>query len=162
VKKPDELRRVLLAHVPALKANPDRLSLFIDQGRIQSRPGALAFVYGYRLNLVVQDYAGEVDDLIVPVLAWIGEAQPDLLQRAPGEPFTFAAELIDENSADVSIYIDLTEDVIVHINPEGGFSTEHLAEPGDTDIFPDVGCSLLRQLKANGEIIAESQTPPGQ
>ncbi|MDH4743157.1 phage tail protein [Sphingomonas sp. CBMAI 2297] len=161
MNKPDQLRRVLLAHVPDLKASPDRLSLFIDKGRVVASAGSLGFVCAYTLNVVVQDYAGDVPALLVPVLAWIAEAQPDLLQKPERQPFTFGAELMDEKAADVSIYIDLTETVQVQVNPEGGFSTVALPEPVMADEFAGVCCVLLRQLKLGADIVAESETPPG-
>jgi len=34
MEKPDTLRRVLLAHVPQLGADPSKLSLFVDKGRV--------------------------------------------------------------------------------------------------------------------------------
>jgi hypothetical protein len=161
VNKPDQLRRVLLAHVPDLKANPDRLSLFIDKGRVMASAGSLGFVCAYTLNVVVQDYSGDVPALLVPVLAWIAEAQPTLLQNADRQPFTFGAELMDEKAADVSIYIELTETVQVQANPEGGFTTVALPEPSLDDEFAGVCCVLLRQLKLGPDIVAESETPPG-
>jgi P2 phage tail completion protein R (GpR) len=146
MQKPDDLRRVLLAHVPALRDDPAKLSLFVDKGRIAARTGSLAFKYHYTLNLVAQDYAGSIDGLIVPILAWIAEAQPDLLERAPQEPFRFESELLSTDAADVSIWIDLTEIVTVQLQPAGGFATTHLPDQRLTDAFDGVGCVPLRHV----------------
>ena len=56
--KPASLRAALECALPELAANPDRLILYIDEGRIHSRYGdSLSFEYRYRLNLVLLDYA---------------------------------------------------------------------------------------------------------
>jgi hypothetical protein len=129
MEKPDTLRRVLLAHVPQLGADPSKLSLFVDKGRVAARPGGLSFEYRYTLNIVVQDYAGSIDGLMVPILAWIAEAQPELLEAGQQEPFRFESELLDADSADVSLWIELTEAVSVQALAEGGFNAVHLPEP---------------------------------
>jgi hypothetical protein len=162
VKKPDELRRVLLAHVPELGRDADKLSIFIDRGGIAARAGSLGFEYRYTLNVVVQDYAGEVDALMVPVLAWIAEAQPDLLERAVAggtEPFRFESEILDGDAADVSIYIELTEGVIVKPKEGGGFTAERVDDRPPADEFPDVCCVPLWQLFLRDQLVAQSSDP---
>jgi P2 phage tail completion protein R (GpR) len=146
VQKPDGLRRVLLAHVPQLRDDASKLSLFVDKGRVAARPGSLAFEYRYTLNIVVQDYAGSIDGVMVPVLAWIAEAQPDLLEAGQQEPFRFESELLASDAADVSIWIDLTEIVTVQPQAAGGFTTDHPAEPRLSDAFDGVECVPLWHL----------------
>ncbi|MHA6717896.1 phage tail protein [Sphingomonas sp. RS6] len=155
MQKPDDLRRVLLAHVPALRDDPAKLSMFVDKGRIAARSGALAFEYHYTLNLVAQDYAGSIDGLIVPILAWIADAQPDLLERAPQEPFRFESELVSADAADVSIWIDLTEIVTVQLQPAGGFATAHLPDARLGDAFDGLGCVPLWQVLLSAPAGAE-------
>jgi hypothetical protein len=158
MKKPDGLRRLLLAAVPGLAADPSRLSMFIDKGKLSFRAsGTLSFEYAYTLNIVVQDYAGDVDALMVPLLAWIAEQQPDLLERDPREPFTFESEILDSDAADVSIDLQLTEAVRVTPKVGGGFDTTHLDEPSRADEFEEVcGVTLLRLL------LREEMLPPGE
>ncbi|UYY79216.1 phage tail protein [Sphingomonas sp. R1] len=146
MNKPDSLRCVLLAHVPQLRDDPSKLSLFVDKGRVAARPGSLAFEYRYTLNLVVQDYAGSIDGLMVPILAWISEAQPDLLQANPQEPFRFESELLSAEAADVSVWIELSEIVIVQPLETGGFTTSHPEQAPLADAFDGVGCVSLLQL----------------
>ncbi len=162
MKKPDELRRVLLAHVLQLGRDPAKLSLFIDKGRIVARAGSLGFEYRYTLNVVAQDYTGDVDTLMVPVLAWIAEAQPDLLERAAAtgqEPFVFESEILDGDAADVSINIELTEGVIVKAKEGGGFTAERIDDRPHADEFPDVCCVPLWQLFLRDQLIAQSSDP---
>ncbi len=158
MKKPDSLRQLLLAFVPALAADPAKLSIFIDKGTIAARAGGLSFEYRYTLNVVVQDYAGSPDDLIVPVLAWIGQHQPDLLQRSEGQPFRFESELLDADTADVSIYIDLDEAVLVTPKEGGGFTADRVDQPGDPDDF-GIGCVPLWQLFLNDQLAAQTSDP---
>ena len=114
MKKPQALRQHLLASVPALAADPTKLDLFIDKGRLFCRStGSLAFQYRYSLNVVVQDYAGDVNGLMIPVLAWIATNEPDLLAKDPNEPFSFESEILDGNRAEVSIDLELTERVLI-------------------------------------------------
>ena len=135
MKKPEALKAVLLRDVPALAADATKLSMFVDKGRICARRiRSLAFEYRYTLSLVVMDYAGEVDDLIVPILAWVADQQPDLLERGEQEPFKFESEILDTNAADVSIEIELTERVLVE-RVDGGLKVTHLGEPRLPDAF---------------------------
>ncbi|RDE04690.1 phage tail protein [Sphingomonas aracearum] len=147
MKKPESLKSILLEAVPDLAAAPDKLALFVDKGSVASRGTAsLSFEYRYTLSLVVMDYAGDVDALMVPVLAWIAREQPDLLFRDGQEPFSFEVEILDGNTADVSIAIELTERVRVE-RTAGGLRTEHLSDVQSADEFAGVtGVSLLAGL----------------
>lgn len=153
MKKPDGLKRVLLAAVPGLAADPTRLSIFVDKGKIGARgTGSLSFEYSYTLNVVLQDYAGDVDALMVPVLAWIAEVQPELFDKDPREPFSFEVELLDGAAVDVSIDLDLTELVRVVPKPGGGYFVTHLDEPRAIDAFDDVAGINLRHLLLSDDV----------
>ncbi|HCN4591937.1 TPA: phage baseplate assembly protein V [Escherichia coli] len=72
--KPDSLRRALTDAVTVLKTNPDMLRIFVDNGSIASTLAAsLSFEKRYTLNVIVTDFTGDFDLLIVPVLAWLRE-----------------------------------------------------------------------------------------
>ncbi|MEG3182130.1 phage tail protein [Sphingomonas sp. LT1P40] len=146
MKKPESLKRVLLAHVAALKEDPARLSIFTDAGKVVARAtGTLSFAYHYTLNLVVQDYSGPVHDLTLPLLAWIAEKQPDLLERAPNEPFRFESEILYDDARDVSITLDLIERVLVERKAGGGFNVTYLDDRPASDTFDGVcGVPFLR------------------
>lgn len=131
--KPDSLRKALTAASPALRQNPDRLRVFIDEGAINCAGGAsLSFEYAYTLDVLVTDYAGHPDTLIVPILAWLRRHQPDLLLNPDRmrDGFTFEADLLNNQTADISIKIKLTERVRVSTSPDGKTrKAEHLPEP---------------------------------
>ena len=158
MKKPESLRQTLQMFVPALAADPSRLSIFVDKGRIAASAGSLSLEYRYTANIVVQDYAGEVDDLMVPILAWIAQHQPELLQRTDQEPFRFDSELLDADTADVSIFIDLDESVRITAKEGGGFTAEHAAPAGDADSF-GIGCVPLWQLLMGDQVVAQTSDP---
>lgn len=154
MNKPEGLKRLLLAAVPGLREDPSRLAMFVDKGRIGARLGNLSFEYRYQVNVVVQDYQGADDALFVPILAWIAEQQPDLLQRSDGEPFTFESEILDGDARDVSIYIALAESVRVSPKEGGGFTSEPIPEYRDADGFPGVCCVPLRQIFLEDDLAA--------
>jgi len=158
LKKPESLRQTLQMFVPALAADPSRLSIFVDKGRIAASAGSLSLEYRYTANIVVQDYAGDVDDLMVPILAWIALHQPELLQRTDQEPFCFESELLDAETADVSIFIDLNEAVHVSAKEGGGFIAERVEPEGDRDSF-GIGCVPLWQLLMGADVVAQTSDP---
>jgi len=137
VKKPDSLKAVLLRAVKQLAEKPENLTLFIDRGTIRCRAGSLSFEYAYTLNIVLQDFAGSIDTLIVPILGWIGDHQPKLLQKQDSQPFTFESEILDGDLCDISIDIALTERV--RVTPaEGGVRGTHIDDTLPPDAFAGV------------------------
>jgi len=153
--KPKQLRDALTTCVPLLQRNPDSLNMFIDNGRMVSTlASSLSFEYQYQLNLVVTDYDGDLDLLVVPVLAWLRENQPDIMateeKRRTG--FTFNADVISDNAMDISMNIQLTERVIV--KDEGGaLHVNHIGEPP----LPENN-SRPTQLYVHGELVSEWQS----
>ena len=158
--KPDALRALLLRVVDYLGKNPDALAMFVDGGRVAARAGgSLSFEYRYTLNIVIQDFAGDRDAIIVPLLAWIAQVQPDLLAKPDSEPFTFESELLDADLCDLSIKVELTERVAVTPRPGGGYDVNHLGEPSAADVFPGLCDQNLWQLFLHDVLIAQTSDP---
>jgi len=164
MRKADSFRRWLTACLPEFKTHPDRLQIYVESGQIaatQSR--TLSFEYRYSLKVLVMDFAGDADRLILPTLAWIEKEQPQLLRRTDGQPFGFEAELLDSDTSDIQISIDLTERVIV--TPHGdctGYDVDHPAEPDFTNTFAGMGtCGSAAFLQGFGnvELLAETDDP---
>ncbi len=131
MKKAEALRAHLVQHVPHLRKEPQNLLVFIERGGIGCRlGGGLSFDYRYEINLVVLDFAAHADTLIVPLLAWVAVNEPALMQ-APGtleQVVRFEAEIIDNDRADLSLTIPVSERVIV--TPDGtGYLATHADEP---------------------------------
>lgn len=134
--KPGLVRRHLTDANPGLRRDPDKLHIFADKGRIVATgANSLSFEYQYTLNIIVTDYGGHADAIIVPLLAWIRVHQPDLLlnneRRRQG--FRFEVEYLNQQSVDLSIEIDLTERVVVTKDGER-MVAEHYGEPPDPDL----------------------------
>lgn len=132
MNKPEQIRALLLSAVPHLARNPNDLHIFVDQGKVVASAARqnLSFEYQFDLSVVVLDYADHADTIMVPLLAWVAQHQPELLtnpdKRQNG--IRFRVEMINKNKADIEITISLTERVKVTA-VEGGRTVEHLPEP---------------------------------
>jgi len=153
--KPQQLRQALTDSVPELQRNPDALNVFIDSGRIVSTlASSLSFEYQYRLNMVITDYAGNIDLLIVPLLAWLRTNEPDIMaseeKRRTG--FTFQADVISDTASDISIELQLSERVIVK-QADDGLHVTHVGE----NLLPENDARPV-QLYVKGELVSEWQS----
>ncbi|WLS77150.1 phage tail protein [Erwinia pyri] len=150
--KPAQQRKVLTDCVPHLQTNPDSLNMFVDSGRIVSTLAAsLSFEDQYQLSLVITDYPGNVDLLIVPILAWLRENQPDIMatEEKRRTDFTHEVDIISDTLIDISIKLQLTERVIVK-QVDGGLHVDRVPEPP----LPD-DVSPPTQLYLSGQLISE-------
>ncbi|UVA80520.1 phage tail protein [Pandoraea commovens] len=122
MKKPELLRAALVENNRFLKTNPDNLHLFVESGRllatraagrVASRGGS--FMYEYTLNIIVTDYPDESPTLMLPIVAWLADWQPDLLANdgRQRDGIKFEAEIQTHETATISIDIRLTESVDV-------------------------------------------------
>lgn len=150
--KPDSLRKALTDAVPVLRKNPEMLRLFIDNGKINSTLAAsLSFEKQYTLNVVVTDFSGDFDLLLVPVLAWLREQQPDIMTSEEGRKkgFTWYADINTDNSFDISISLLLTERTIVK-QVDNALHVECIPEPAPPE--PD---TRPRAMYINGELLSQ-------
>jgi hypothetical protein len=138
--KPNQLRKALTDSVPLLQCNPDSLNVFIDSGRIvYTLAASLSFEYQYRQNMVITDYTGNIDLLIVPMLEWLRVNEPDIMATKDKQQngFTFKADVISDTASDISIDLQLSERVIVK-QVGDALHVEHVGEsplPGN-DAWP--------------------------
>ena len=150
--KPDSLRKALTESVPVLSKNPEMLRLFIDNGKINSTLAAsLSFEKQYTLNVVVTDFTDDFDLLLVPVLAWLREQQPDIMASEEGRKkgFTWYADINTDNSFDVSISLLLTERTIVK-QVEKALHVENIPEPASPEPV-----TRPVALYINGELVSK-------
>ena len=132
MNKPGQVRELLTQAVPELRRNPESLHLFIENGNVNATGAGLnlSFEYQFDLLILITDYAGHADSLIVPLLAWCRDNQPELLMNDDRrDGFKFRAEQLTSNTADVEITLKLTERVKVYPGEAGGVNIEHLPEP---------------------------------
>jgi hypothetical protein len=135
MKKPSSLRRHLEEAVPHLRANPDRLTVFVEGGRLVAAGApSLSFRYEYTLTLTVLDHQGDLDVLAVPVLAWLRIHQPEIALNHDlrDKALRFHAELLNHDTADLEIQIDLSETVVVQervVDGQRRLDVRHIPEP---------------------------------
>ncbi|MFK3649284.1 phage tail protein [Lysobacter enzymogenes] len=136
--KPDSLRAQLAAAIPELKRDPDRMLLFIKEGGLSATlaPG-FSFEYRYTLHLIITDFAGHPDAVMVPLLVWLARNQSELLANpALRDGIAFEAELLANDKVDLEIRLPLTERVGVHKQEGGGYKVEHYPEPEIESALP--------------------------
>lgn len=133
--KPTSLRQHLTAAVPELASAPDKLSVVIQSGSVAcgGEPG-LSFEYAYTLQLVVLDYAGSADALVLPILVWLRTHQPGVFDGYDRSSRALRIEVDYNNgqTVDLVIELDLTERVIVTPSSKAGatgFYVSHPPEP---------------------------------
>lgn len=132
MNKPESLRAHLLATVPELERNPDRLLVFIDDGSIRCTAArTLSWEYAYRLQLILTDYAGHPDAVTLPLLGWLRVHQPELLANVDKahEGIHFEADILANDKVDLAITLPLTERVVVGRDANGTTTLTHPAEP---------------------------------
>ena len=155
--KPDSFKTHLIAANPDLRQNPDKLLVFADEGNVVAiGTGSLSFEYRYKLNIIITDYSGDPDAIMVPLLVWIAIHQNDLLAnpelRKTG--IGFDVDFNNHETIDLSIKLDLTERVIVK-RDGGRLDIRHPPESQSTPAYTDDFWTLYQ-----GEsLLAEWHTP---
>lgn len=115
MKKPESFRTAVLTGVPDLARDPQRLAIFVERGKLVSAGAATrGWMYKYQLTAIVQDFAGDMDQLTDTVLQWVRVEQPGALKNNElnEQSVRFEVELLDNECVDVQIEVDLTEAVI--------------------------------------------------
>lgn len=151
MNKPDSLRAHLLERVPALSHNPDRLLIFIDNGKVRCTAAAsLSFEYSFDLQVILTDFAGHPDTVMLPLLAWVRVHQSELLANlnTSAEGIRFEADVLDHSKVDMSITLPLTERVVVSEDENGTPVVTHVGEPQLVKAYADPQW----QPGANGEL----------
>lgn len=127
--KPASLRHALAAAILTLKQNPDKLTVFIDQGSIAATgTRSSSFEYRYVLNVLLLDYAGDADDIFIALIDWVRQHQVNLVsnddERTSG--ITFEIDMLGNATVDVSIKLQLTESIVVSVDESGVRSVTHV------------------------------------
>ncbi|MGE0082004.1 MAG: phage tail protein [Thiohalomonadaceae bacterium] len=151
MKKLESLRAHLLALPGELPIDPDDLLIFADQGRVYSAATGTNrhFELRYKANIIIQNFSCQADRLMFWLLQWLAVNQPD---HAP-EPITFQADLLNHESTDLSISVDLTETVRVEQTAEG-IRLHHCGEPSiEAEILPAKLWTLY--IHPDGQAIAQ-------
>jgi len=140
MNKPENLRAHLLATVAELKHNPDRLLIFIDNGKIRCTAAhSLSFEYSFNLQVILTDFAGHPDSVMLPLLGWLSVHQSELLENLSkaSDGIQFEADILDNSKVDMSLTLPLTERVVVGKDDQGNTTIRHPGEPQRTAHFFD-------------------------
>lgn len=132
MNKPENLRAHLLATVSELKHNPDRLLTFIDNGKIRCTAAhTLSFEYSFDLQVILTDFAGHPDSVMLPLLGWLSVHQSELLENLnkTSDGIQFEADILDNSKVDMSLTLPLTERVVVGKDNQGNTTIRHPGEP---------------------------------
>lgn len=132
MNKPNQIRELLSSSVSSLQQNPERLHVFIEDGNIEATAvlNNLSFEYQFTCVVIVTDFNEHADNVIIPLLGWIAQHQPELLENSElrKQGFQFKAELLNHSTFDLEIKLKLTERVKV-TEQQNGLNIEHLPEP---------------------------------
>ncbi len=140
MNKPESLRAHLLKTVQDLRHNPDRLLIFIDNGKVRCTAAAsLSFEYSFDLQVILTDFAGHPDSVMLPLLGWLSVHQSELLENLykSAEGIQFEADILDNSKVDLSLTLPLTERVVVGKDDEGNTTIRHPGEPQCVASFLD-------------------------
>ena len=129
MKKAELLRAALTAGNTWCKANPEQITVWVEKGHIQiEATGEASFMYHYTIQVLAMDFPDQVDDLMLPLLAWVWQQQPDLLLNPDNNrKVEFDAEIVNDDVADILFKVPAWERVIVEI-ADGKPVAKHLAE----------------------------------
>lgn len=156
--KPNSLRRHLAQAIPELQRDPDRLVVFVDEGNVVATGTAsLSFEYRFKLNLIVTDYAGDADAIMVAMIAWLKVHQVELManEEKRKHGIGFEVDFNNHETVDISIKLDLTERVVVKRGEPGRYDVRHVPEPQATPEYANEFWTLY----ADDTLLAEWQTP---
>lgn len=129
MKKAELLREALIAANTWCKANPELITVWVEKGSIETlATGESSFMYRYTIQVLAVDFPGQVDDLMLPIMAWVWHYQPDLLLNPDNNrKVEFDADIISDDMADVLFKVPVWERVMVE-NVNGKPVATHLAE----------------------------------
>ncbi|WP_440863363.1 phage tail protein [Symbiopectobacterium purcellii] len=128
--KIDSLRDALTTANTWCRANPEGFTVFVEEGGIETTGETPSFVYRYSLVLFVMNFTGDIDDVVLPLMAWLWQNQPDLLLNPEkNRDVKFTTLINNDDSADVLFEIPVRERVKVVRADDGTLNAEHLPEP---------------------------------
>ncbi|NWD56294.1 phage tail protein [Pseudomonas veronii] len=140
MNKPESLRAHLLATVAEFKHDPDRLLIFIDNGKVRCTAAhTLSFEYSFDVQIILTAFAGHPDSVILPILGWLSVNQSELLENLDKVKtgIQFEADILDKDKVDLSITLPLTERVVIGTDDQGKTTVKHPGEPQRVAVYLD-------------------------
>jgi len=137
MKKPAALRAALVALMPELDRDPDRLAMWVEKGRVRSRLGSHGFAWEYELTVLLKGFVGDPAVPFFIVTEWLRAQQPDLLGGGSGDGFAFEVDILDDKTFDVQMVLKLDECVRATPapapSPAGAWQLAVVEEPSPRD-----------------------------
>ncbi len=133
--KLQSLRQHLLASVEELRLNPEQLHTFVNDGKVKfSRGTNLSHQYAVDAQIIITDYSGSLDTVMVPLLQWLNTYQPDLIED---EAVQVEAEILSNTHWDLALTVRLTERVVANVDCSAGrINAEHRMPEYPADACP--------------------------
>lgn len=143
MEKPEKLRAEIEKHLPEIKKNPEKLSMFIMPGRVVASKGTLSHETRFTLSILITDFVGDLDVLNAVIINWLQDNQPDILGPGDTDPnaYTIEAEILGAHSADVLIELKLTERTTVLVDDDGNIEIGHPRNANRKDLMNALGIS---------------------
>ncbi|HFO2597053.1 TPA: phage tail protein [Escherichia coli] len=111
-------------------ANPEKFTVYVNTGGIETTGESPSFLYRYTIGIFVMDFTQSVDELMVPLMRWLYRNQPDLLLNPEkNRDIKFSVAINDDDSTDILLEIPVWERVIIRRNDDGTVQAEHTGEP---------------------------------
>ena len=130
MQKPASLRAALTAALPELRNEPDRLSLWVEDGNVRARQTVTqGFAFEYPLSVLLREVKTDIAIAVHAMNRWLRVHQPDLLAAHQAASYKFETDIMDNGSADILFTLQLTENVAIADAVDGGWSIDYLAEP---------------------------------
>ena len=156
MRKPALLRAAIAAAFPDLARDPDRLRVWIDNGSIAARFAVLpSWEYRYQLSVLLLDFAGDPNRLMLAIVDWLRVEQPELLQNhdTGNEAVKYRVDVLDSDCVDILLELELTEAIRCTPRQAGGFDLivspePPVQDPGFLGVEPPVP---LSQIFVQGE-----------
>jgi hypothetical protein len=127
MKKIADLREYLEKRILELRRNPDQLLVFIEDGRIIFHNGGnYSHNYKAAVRVIVTDWKGGADALVIAVLEWMGVREPGF---NPDTAIKFDLEILDKETVDIAFTLEITERVIVKLEGTERTIVHDLPEP---------------------------------
>lgn len=160
MRKLAALRQHLLASVPGLANDPDRLRTYIPEGSIAFHRGQhLSHEYRFSAEIILIGHAGDIDVVALPILQWLGRFQPD---ADPNQAVRFSAEIHKHDDIDLIFALDLTERVVALVDCDAGeIRSEHRMPEYPIEHCPATSWQLLTKNPDQDEyqLASEWQSP---
>lgn len=136
--KLNDLRGYLLAQIPQLERNPEQLLMYIENGKIRfhkSAPQNYSHRYTMPLSIIITDWQGSVDPLVIALCQWLAVREPGF---DPEETLSFECEIIAQDKIDVQFTLQISERVIVKYDATTNTQTiEHVLPEPELQMNPD-------------------------